>query len=45
LNSAIQTDVSDFCCPDYLQDVFERIRRVWNDKAASRGISVIKSRP
>jgi len=42
LNSAIQTDVSDFCCPEYLQDVFERIRRVWNDKAASRGISVIR---
>ena len=42
LNSAIQTDVSDFCCPEYLQDVFERIRRVWNDKAAARGTSVIR---
>jgi outer membrane biosynthesis protein TonB len=42
LGSAIQTDVSDFCCPEYLTDVFERIRRHWNDKAATRGISVIR---
>jgi protein TonB len=42
LGSAIQTDVSDFCCPEYLADVFERIRREWRQDAGSRGISVIR---
>ena len=42
LNSAIQTDVSDFCCPEYLADVFTRIQRVWDDKAGNRGVSVIR---
>lgn len=42
LGNAIQTDVSDFCCPEYLRDVFDRIQRVWNDKAADRGTSVIR---
>jgi len=42
INSALQTDVSDFCCPEYLVDVFERIRRTWNQDAGRRGISVIR---
>lgn len=40
--SAVQTDVSDFCCPEYLADVVNRIKRVWNQDAGRRGIAVIR---
>jgi TonB family protein len=40
--SSIQTDVSDFCCPEYLAEVADRIKRVWNQDAGRRGIAVVR---
>ena len=35
-------DVADFCCPDYLVTMVERIRSTWNQQAGSRGIVVVR---
>jgi TonB family protein len=35
-------DVSDFCCPDYLFTMLERIRTVWNQNQGSSGQVMVK---
>jgi len=42
ITSSISTDVTDFCCPEYLIDVRDRIRRVWNQDAGTRGVAIIR---
>jgi TonB family protein len=42
IRSSISTDVSDFCCPEYLIEVVDRIKRVWNQDAGRRGIAVVR---
>lgn len=35
-------DVADFCCPDYIVTMLERIRRNWFQQQSSTGICVVK---
>src|SRR5438445_3920831 len=35
-------DVGDFCCPDYLVLMVERIRSAWNKNQGTRGQSAVK---
>jgi protein TonB len=35
-------DVADFCCPDYLVTMVERIRRTWNQQAETAGLVIVK---
>lgn len=35
-------DVSDFCCPEYLTVMIQRIRANWNDRPGPTGLSVVK---
>jgi len=35
-------DVADFCCPDYIALMVERIRSAWNDKQGATGIARVK---
>jgi TonB family protein len=35
-------DVADFCCPDYLFTMIERIRSVWNNNQGATGQCVVK---
>ena len=35
-------DVADFCCPDYIVTMLERIRRNWVQNQSDRGICVVK---
>ena len=35
-------DVSDFCCPAYIQTMVQLIRANWNEKQGAAGISVVK---
>lgn len=35
-------DVADFCCPDYIVTMLERIRRVWVQNQGSSGQCVVK---
>jgi TonB family protein len=40
--SGIQLDVGDFCCPDYLTQMVERIRSNWSSQAEVAGRSGMK---
>ena len=42
IRSSISTDVTDFCCPDYLIEVVDRIKRVWDQDAGRRGAAVVR---
>ena len=35
-------DVADFCCPDYIVVMIERIRSAWNDKQGATGMVRVK---
>ena len=35
-------DVADFCCPDYIVTMLERIRSVWAQRQASTGQCIVK---
>jgi len=35
-------DVSDFCCPDYIAIMIERIRSAWNSSQGARGVVWVK---
>jgi periplasmic protein TonB len=35
-------DVADFCCPDYIVTMVERIRSAWNDKQGATGMVRVK---
>lgn len=35
-------DVADFCCPDYLVTMLERIRSTWNQQAETDGVVIVK---
>ncbi len=35
-------DVADFCCPDYIVTMIERIRSAWNDKQGGTGMVRVK---
>jgi periplasmic protein TonB len=35
-------DVSDFCCPDYIQLMVEKIRSNWNSRAEVTGLAIVK---
>jgi len=35
-------DVSDFCCPEYIQTMLQRIRTVWQQNQGATGLSIIK---
>lgn len=35
-------DVADFCCPDYIVTMVERIRYAWNDKLGATGMVRVK---
>ena len=34
-------DVADFCCPDYIVTMLERIRAVWQQQQGSAGVTVV----
>lgn len=40
--SGSRLDVANFCCPDYLVTMDERIRANWNDRAEVTGVVTIK---
>jgi TonB family protein len=35
-------DVGDFCCPEYLNVMIQRIRMNWNDRPGAAGLTVMK---
>jgi outer membrane biosynthesis protein TonB len=35
-------DVQNFCCPEYLQDMLERIRANWNQQVQANGTTLMK---
>jgi TonB family protein len=40
--SGVTVDVGDFCCPDYLLQMIERVRSTWDPHADSAAIAVIR---
>ncbi len=38
----VRLDVKNFCCPDYLQTMVQRIRQSWNPKQGAAGEVVVK---
>ena len=34
-------DVADFCCPDYIITMLERIRAMWQQQQGSSGVSIV----
>jgi len=40
--SGSSLDVADFCCPDYLSIMLERIRSSWDQSAAATGSVIVK---
>jgi TonB family protein len=40
--SGIQLDVGDFCCPDYLMQMVQRIRSNWNPQAEVAGQAIVR---
>ena len=40
--AAATLDVADFCCPDYIVTMLERIRRNWLQNQNSSGLCVVK---
>jgi len=35
-------DVGDFCCPDYIQTMVQRIRSAWNQNQGNKGLCIVK---
>jgi periplasmic protein TonB len=35
-------DVADFCCPDYIATMVDRIRSAWQQNQGSRGVVIVK---
>jgi protein TonB len=42
VGSGVRLDVADFCCPDYVEQVVQRIRGNWDQRAEAPGITIIK---
>jgi outer membrane biosynthesis protein TonB len=40
--SAATLEVKDFCCPDYIQSILQRIELHWNKNVPGRGFAVLK---
>lgn len=40
--SGSSLDVTDFCCPDYIVTMVERIRGAWDQRAAAGGMVIVK---
>lgn len=40
--SGSRLDVADFCCPDYLVTMIERVRTNWNSRAEVAGEAIVK---
>ena len=40
--SAATLEVKDFCCPDYIQTILQRIENKWNKNVPGRGFTVLK---
>ncbi len=40
--SGSSLDVADFCCPDYLVTMVDRIRGAWNQNQDGRGLCIVK---
>lgn len=40
--SAATLEVKDFCCPDYIQTILQRIEISWNKNVPGRGVTVLK---
>jgi TonB family protein len=38
----VQLDVAEFCCPDYLRQMVDRIRANWNDRQGITGTVVVR---
>ena len=38
----VQLDVGDFCCPEYLATMNQRIRENWNQNQGAAGVTVMK---
>jgi protein TonB len=35
-------DVADFCCPDYVVQLLERVRTSWDSRAEAPGLAIVK---
>jgi len=42
VGSGSYLDVGDFCCPEYIQTMVQRIRSAWNQNQGNKGICVVK---
>jgi protein TonB len=42
MGTGSRLDVADFCCPDYIVQMMERIRSNWVSRAESPGIAIVK---
>jgi protein TonB len=42
LGSGSRLDVADFCCPDYIITLVERVRSVWSPAAEANAIAIVK---
>jgi outer membrane biosynthesis protein TonB len=40
--SAATLEVKDFCCPDYITTILQRIENNWNKNVPGRGVTVLK---
>lgn len=38
----VRTDVGNFCCPEYILDMRERIRRNWNERMGVVGVTTMR---
>jgi periplasmic protein TonB len=38
----VRTDVANFCCPEYILDMTERVRRNWNQRQGVVGITTMR---
>ena len=42
MRGGVQLDVKNFCCPEYLVQMVQRIRQNWNPKQGAGGEPVVK---
>jgi protein TonB len=42
VGNGARLDVADFCCPEYVEQMVQRIRSNWDQRAEVRGITIVK---
>jgi protein TonB len=42
IGNGARLDVADFCCPEYVEQMVQRIRANWDQRAEVRGVTIVK---